>query len=105
MPQTRQELAPKLLGESPNVKFDFAGRIAAGVTLSSPTVTATVYSGTDAAPSNIISGAASVSGSIVTQKVTGGTLGVIYELLCQVTTSDSQTLQMVGLLAVIPDEV
>jgi hypothetical protein len=101
---TRQEIAPKLLGETRTYQFDFSSLLGSGVTISTQSVTATVYSGTDATPSNIISGSATASGAIVSQKITAGTLGVLYELLCQITTSDSQTLQMVGLLAVIPDE-
>lgn len=104
MGQSRQELPPKLAGESPNLTFDFAGRLASGETISTQVVAATVYSGTDANPSAIISGAATASGSVVTQKVTAGTLGVIYELLCTITTSAGQTLQMCGLLAIVPDE-
>jgi hypothetical protein len=48
----------------------------------------------------MISGAASASGKIVSQNVTGGTLGVIYQLLCSITTSLSQTLQMSAFLAI-----
>lgn len=102
---TRVELPPKLLGETKTYYFDFAGLLASGETISSAAVTATVYSGTDANPSAIISGADSTSGSIVSQNITAGTLGVIYELLCAATTSAGQVLQLCGLLAVIPDEV
>lgn len=101
---TRADLAPKLVGETKAYTFDFSSQLGVGVTLSSPTVTATVYSGTDSSPSSIVSGSASAAGAVVTQKITAGTLGVIYELLCQVTTSDGQTLQLVGLLAIIADE-
>lgn len=94
-----------MLGETKTYSFDFAGLLASGETISSATVVATVYSGTDAAPSSIISGSDSTSGSIVSQNITAGTLGVIYELLCTATTSAGQLLQIVGLLAVVPDEV
>lgn len=93
----------KFLGEVVVLPFDFSSSLAAGETISTKTVTATVYSGTDATPSNVISGAATSSGAVVSQKVTAGVLGVIYELLCQVTTSAGQTLQQSCYLAVVPD--
>lgn len=93
----------KTVGESATLAFPFASRLGVGVTISTKVVTCTVYSGVDAAPANVISGAAGSSGSDVTQKVTGGVLGVIYYLLCTITTSDSQTLELAGFLAVVPN--
>lgn len=101
---TRADLPDKLTGETVTVTFNFTSQLAAGVTLSTQVVSAAVYSGTDASPSAIISGAATASGAVVSQKITAGTVGVIYELTCTVTTSDGQTLQQAGLLAVIPKE-
>lgn len=99
----RVEFPPKLSGEVYNVTFDFTSRLAVGETISTQTVAASVYSGTDSSPSSLISGSASASGAVVTQKITGGTIGVIYELKCTVTTSASQTLVLAGLLAVVSD--
>ena len=102
---TRVELPPKLIGETRTYQVDFASLLAAGETISSvATTVASVYSGTDASPSAILSGSASNSGSVVSQKITAGTLGVIYQILLQVTTSTSQILQIVGLIAVIPTQ-
>lgn len=83
--------------------FDFTDDLAAAETISTQVVTATVYSGTDANPSAIISGSASASGAEVSQKVTGGTAGVVYTLLCTVTTSLSQTLTRAAYLAVMSE--
>jgi len=94
---------PKLLGETQVLSFDFTSELAIGETINSQTVVATTYSGTDASPSSIISGSASSSGAVVSQKVTGGVLGVMYELLCTITTSLGQTQQQSGFLAVVPD--
>lgn len=93
---------PKLQGETATYQFDFSSRLNTGVTISTQSVAASVYSGTDASPSSIISGSATASGSIVSQKITAGTVGVVYQLLCTITTSDGQTLQMAGFLAVVP---
>lgn len=91
-------------GETATLTFDFLSRLAVGETISTQVVTATTYSGTDAAPSGIISGAASASGSKVTQKVTAGTLGVTYLLKCTITTSTGQTLILSGFIVIIPDQ-
>ena len=100
----RITLDPKLVGETVTETFDFTSRLAASETLSSPVVTAAVYSGTDATPSAVISGSASVSGQKVTQKVTAGTSGVVYLLTCTVSTSTSQTLLLEAFLAVVPNQ-
>lgn len=92
-----------MLGETEILTFDFTSRLASGETISTATTTASVYSGTDAAPSSIVSGGSTITGQKVTQAITAGVLGVTYELLCTITTSLSQTLQLSGYLTVIPD--
>ena len=99
----RQDFAPKLVGATRAVVFEFLGELAVGETVSTATVTAAVYSGTDASPSSLISGSASASGTQVSQKLTGGVEGVIYKLTCTITTSASNTLVKIGFLAVVPD--
>ena len=95
----------KLSGETLNEVFNFAARLAVGETLSTASVAATVYSGTDASPSAIVSGSATISGANVTQAIVAGTLGVTYKLLCTVTTSLSQTLIQAAYLIVAPDTI
>lgn len=99
----RAELPPKYSGVTATYTFDFAADLASGETISTQVCTAAVYSGTDASPSSIISGAATASGSVVSQDITGGTEGVIYQITCTITTSEGQTLKLVGLLAVVPN--
>jgi hypothetical protein len=99
----RAELPNKLASEVKTVTFDFTSMLAAGETISTQSCTATVYSGTDASPSAIISGSATASGAVASQKITGGTVGVIYSLACSITTSAGQTLKLAGFLAVLPD--
>lgn len=99
----RVEFSGKLLGETVILPFDFTSRLAAAETISTKVVTATVYSGTDSSPSSIINGSATSSGQIASQSITAGTLGVVYELLCTITTSLGQTLQLSGYLAIVPD--
>ena len=96
-------LPPKFQGASQNVSFNFASNLAIGETITGQYVTASVFSGTDPAPGSILSGLATSAGSTVTQRVTGGTPGTIYELLCTAVTSSGQILQLSAYLAVIPD--
>lgn len=95
----------KRAGETRLLAFDFASLLAASETVSTQSVAATVYTGTDASPSAVISGSATASGSVVSQKVTGGTAGNIYNLICTITTSAGQTLKLAGLLAILPEQV
>lgn len=99
----RVEFQGKLAGETVILPFDFTSRMSASETISTKVVTATVYTGTDSSPSSIVNGSATSSGQIVSQSITAGTLGVVYELLCTITTSLSQTLQLSGYLAIVPD--
>lgn len=104
MPTSRADLPNLLAGEIRNVTFDFASLLAVGETISTQSVAATLYSGTDSSPSSLVTGAASASSSIVTQKLTtvGRTTGAIYELTCTITTSASQTLLLKGFTAIVP---
>lgn len=102
---TRVEQPPKLIGVTQKYTWDFASLLAAGETISTTAVTASVYSGTDASPSSILSGSPSSSGTVLTQAVTAGTLGVIYQVIAQITTSASQTLQLASLIAIVPPSV
>lgn len=101
MSELRIQLPLKLSTSTQNVEFDFLSLLAIGETISTQVVTASVYSGTDASPSSLISGSAIASGTIVTQKLTGGIAGVTYELVCTITTSAGQTLVLQGYLIVV----
>jgi hypothetical protein len=100
----RSQIDGKLAGETLNATFDFGNRLAVGETLSTTSVTAAVYAGVDASPGALISGASSISGTVVTQSLTGGVLGVTYLLKCAVTTSLAQTLQLTAFLVIVPDQ-
>lgn len=100
---SRVTLNCKVVNETRKETFDFTSRLAIGETISSATVTCTVYSGTDATPSSVISGVATISGTKVTQLVTAGVLGVIYLLTCAATTSAGQILELQAFLPIVPD--
>lgn len=81
-------LPAKIAGETYTVEVDFA-TVLNGATISSGAVTAAVYTGTDASPSAIISGSATVSGTKIQQKITGGVAGVVYRLTFTATLASS----------------
>jgi hypothetical protein len=99
-------LPAKLAGTTqffPAGGWDFTSLLSVGETISGAGVTASVYTGTDSSPSSIISGAPTVSTPYVKQLITAGVIGCIYIVVCKVTTSLGQTLELTGLLAIIPD--
>ena len=96
-------LSPKKLGETVLVPMDFISRLGVGEIILTAAVTCSVYSGTDPSPSSMISGSATVNGTVVEQSVTGGVLGTIYELLYTVTTSANQILELSGYFTVETD--
>lgn len=98
----RQEFMPKPAAATRSVVFEFLGELGAGETISTQSVAASVWSGTDASPSAMISGSASASGTQVSQMLTGGVEGVVYNLTCTITTSTGQTLTKSGYLAIAP---
>ena len=88
----------KLATSNAQVVFDFL--LPAGETISSASVTATVYSGTDATPATLVSGNTTTGDSQVTQGLVGGTAGVTYLLTCVATSSANTTYAQEGYLAV-----
>lgn len=95
-------LDPKTVAETRTIQFNFASELAVAETISSASVTAAVYTGTDPLPSNIVSGAASISGPLVSQNITAGLVGVTYTLVCSVITSTGQVLGLSAYLTIIP---
>lgn len=100
---TRQVLDPKRQSEVVGRAFDFTSRTQPGDVLSAPVVTASVWSGIDAAPGGLLTGSNSISGFVVTVGTQAGVVGVIYLLKVSVTASLSGTLVLEGLYAVLPE--
>jgi hypothetical protein len=88
--------------EYETVTFDYGLILAAGVTITSATVSCAVVSGTDATPSSRVTGSPSTTTSLqtgapntaVSQLVGGMVAGVTYRLQCVATTSDGQSLSL-----------
>lgn len=94
-------LPSKAVGETLPVTFNFLDLLEFGEVITGTSLLATVFSGTDAAPGDILSGIPTKTASEVTQVVTGGVSGVIYQLTCTVITSNSNVLTKEARLAVI----
>ncbi len=77
------------------VRFRFADELPAGNTILSATVEVALTAGTDATPSALVSGAATVSGSDVLQKVIGRNIAASYHLRC-IATDDSGQVHVVS---------
>lgn len=95
---TNPGFSPKDPSEILVLGFEFA---ALTDTPSAPVITATRHSGAaDASPSAILSGAATVNGTKVLQKVIAGTAGTDYLLRCQVDAPDGSRYILAGVLPV-----
>lgn len=94
-------LSSKPVGETVPVVFNFLDVLAFGETITGVSTAATVFSGTDATPANILSGLPTNTASTATQVIRAGVAGVIYEIVCTITTSASNVLTKSGLIAVI----
>lgn len=98
-----QTFETKLADETITISFEFTNRLATGESITAGACVAEVFSGTDASPSSIISGAATLSGAIVSQVITGGLAGVVYLISCEVDTDDSNVLINQGRIAVVAE--
>jgi len=96
----------KFVNEIKSLSFEFSEVLTSGESLSTASCSVIVLDGTDANPSNLLSGGASIVGTQIYQWVQGGVAGVTYRLIATVTTSAGSTLIAIGDLPVYtPDEV
>lgn len=91
----------KTTGETIPVVFNFQGKLQYGESLNGNSVTCVLYSGTDPSPSSMISGAATMTATTVTQSITGGIAGNLYTLVCVATSTGSHNYSMECRIAVI----
>lgn len=77
----------KLQSELADFEIDFLSRLSVNETALTAASTIEVLSGVDPTPTAMLSGLPSLAGSVVTQRLTGGLPGVIYQLSIAVRTS------------------
>ncbi|PUA17275.1 hypothetical protein [Glaciimonas sp. PCH181] len=100
------DFTPKRVGETEIFSVDYAALLGIGETITSATWTNNVRVGADPSPGAMIQGVASISGSIVSQRLTGGIGWVRYSPICTAVTSTGQTIILPepnqGTLLVVP---
>ena len=94
MPYAGTDFSPADPTEISVYSFDFTAALGIGETIGTAVWTIKAVVGTDATPANRLIGTSSTTGSVVSQKI--GTLiqNVLYEVLCTITTSQNQTLNL-----------
>lgn len=98
-----RDFDPANTTENEVYSLDFVNELATGETLSSVTTTSlTVFQGTDANPSSHLSGGSSITGSVVSQRITGLTAGVTYTLAFTVLTNMTNTITLFSRVACRP---
>lgn len=93
----------KLVGERITITFPFQDELGWGETISSATVFAEVYSGTDLDPELIVyQFPIFTDGVNVTQRIRAGEPGVIYRVSCRIMGSAGTEAEKGGFLAILP---
>ena len=93
---------PKFQSSSVLYSWDFTSLLQFSEIIGSAFIDVSVYSGTDPIPYIILSGLPSISGNVVSQLITGGVEGVIYNVDCSAVTSLGQTLIISSYISIIP---
>lgn len=95
----------KAVGELQAYTVNFSDRLQNGEGINGATVTSSVFSGTDPTPANMISGIATYDAyGNVTQNLTGGVVGCVYNIVFLITGTNSHNYIKVGQLAVIAND-
>ena len=95
------QLSPKDPLETVIITFDFS-KLSGTITSAAFTVTR-IDGAADSNPSAMLSGSASISGSQVKQKITGGVDGTSYKIYCLVDLADGQRLREEALMQVVSE--
>lgn len=90
----------KYTPEIVTLTFPFTGELNGSTITGTPSVTVTTVVGNDGSPSNLLNGAAQVSGGLVLQSVKAGLDGCSYHFVCTATLADSRVLVRTGTLQV-----
>jgi hypothetical protein len=98
-----QVLPQKSPDERLIIPFNFVSEFSSGQTITGAQVTASVWAGTDTAPSAIISGTPTFGNGIVFQAFIGGVAGNIYKIEVIAAGSDASSAVIYGYLAVVAD--
>jgi hypothetical protein len=102
-PGERVVLLSKKVSETKPVTVDFLSRIPVSDGIRAASCSCSVYTGLDPAAASMVSGPAAISGTKVTQLLSAGVAGVLYQLKVQVTTYSFNTIIISGYFIVKAD--
>ena len=88
------DFTSKRVGETEVFTVDYTKNLSVGETILSAVWTNSVKTGTDASPGSMIQGVATITGALVSNKITGGIAGVYYTPICTATTSLGQVITL-----------
>ena len=92
----------KAVGEQIPYTVNFSDRLQAGEGINGAAVAVSVFSGTDPSPSSMLVGTATYDAyGNVTQILTGGVVGTLYNIVYLITGTNSHNYVKVGQLAVV----
>lgn len=95
-------LTNKLPDETVLASVDFGPRLPAGVTITDCSTAISTYSGSDDHPEHVVNGVLpTASGSVVSQMVTAGIVGVHYMIVFAAVLSDGETMEEQRVLRVV----
>jgi len=97
---SRTILPTKMRYETGRMSVDFISLMQSEEVISQIWVTATTYSGEDSVPSDLLSGSASSAGTVVSQFITGGVEGVVYDLVYTIKTDQDNYYTLAAFLAI-----
>lgn len=98
-----QVIFHKLKTEELTLELDMLSRVRPGESISTAVVSIVVASGDDPSPGLMLSGLATVSNNVVSQKIIGGLPGVVYTLYISARTSLNNIVVNEAKLAVLSD--
>ena len=95
MPRAARDFSPIYPTEQVVISFEFTAALGVGEVLTgSPTVSALLVSGTDAAPASRLIGSPSIAGNFVLQMIGTCQGGAVYDFIATVATSAGQDLTL-----------
>lgn len=97
--------ATKAVGETLPIVVNFSDTLQAGESINGASCSVTVFSGTDASPNSLLSGVATYDSlGNVTQNITAGVVGVIYNVVFIVTATGSHNYVKLVRIAVVSND-
>lgn len=95
---------PKRVVDLITLSFDFTSDLIVGETISTAVASATVFTGSDPSPSDVLYQLTTIIGDMCTQKMWKGLSGVVYDVLMTIVTNTGRTVEQVVRVAIRPDD-